>query len=91
MLKTFVRRKHPELPPEAANASSLTGRETQVMRRICQGMRTKEIAYELQISNATVAHNLTSIYRKLGLADRTELLLYAHRNQTSPFTTVNDD
>jgi two-component system nitrate/nitrite response regulator NarL len=88
MLKTFVRRKQPELPPESAKLSSLTERETQIIRRICQGMRSKEIAYELQISNATVAHNLTSIYRKLGVADRTELLLYAHRNQPSAFKTV---
>jgi DNA-binding NarL/FixJ family response regulator len=43
-------------------------------------MRNKEIASQLYISDATVAHHLTSIYRKLGLTDRTELLLYAHQN-----------
>jgi DNA-binding NarL/FixJ family response regulator len=43
-------------------------------------MRNKEIASKLYISDATVAHHLTSIYRKLGLADRTELLLYAQQN-----------
>jgi DNA-binding NarL/FixJ family response regulator len=46
-------------------------------------MRNKEIARKLYISDATVAHHLTSIYRKLGLADRTELLLYAHQNGIS--------
>jgi DNA-binding NarL/FixJ family response regulator len=53
-------------------------------------MRNKEIAYELHISNATVAHHLTSIYRKLGVADRTELLLYAHRNQIPALRAVQD-
>jgi DNA-binding NarL/FixJ family response regulator len=83
MLSTFVQRKPTELPPEKARISTLTGRENQIISRICQGMRNKEIASKLYISDATVAHHLTSIYRKLGLADRTELLLYAHHNGIS--------
>lgn len=81
MLSTFVRPKHVSLPTEAARISALTERETQIISRVSEGLRNKEIAYELHISNATVAHSLTAIYRKLGLADRTELLLYAHRNR----------
>jgi DNA-binding NarL/FixJ family response regulator len=80
MLSTFVQRKPKETPPESAKISSLTGRENQIISRICEGMRNKEIARKLYISDATVAHHLTSIYRKLGLADRTELLLYAQQN-----------
>jgi two-component system nitrate/nitrite response regulator NarL len=80
MLSTFVRRKQTELPPEIARISSLTERENQIIGRICEGLRNKEIASKLYISDATVAHHLTSIYRKLGLADRIELLLYAHHN-----------
>jgi two-component system, NarL family, nitrate/nitrite response regulator NarL len=83
MLRSFVQRKPVELPPERAKISSLTGRENQIISRICEGMRNKEIASTLYISDATVAHHLTSIYRKLGLADRTELLLYAHHNGIS--------
>jgi DNA-binding NarL/FixJ family response regulator len=83
VLSTFVQRKPVELPSEKAGISSLTGRETQIISRICEGMRNKEIAGKLYISDATVAHHLTSIYRKLGLADRTELLLYAHHNGIS--------
>jgi two-component system, NarL family, nitrate/nitrite response regulator NarL len=83
MLSTFVNRKPAEPPPEMAKISSLTGRENQIISRICQGMRNKEIASKLYISDATVAHHLTSIYRKLGLADRTELLLYAQQNGIS--------
>jgi DNA-binding NarL/FixJ family response regulator len=83
MLSTFVLRKSKETLPEAAKISSLTGRENQIINQICEGMRNKEIARKLYISDATVAHHLTSIYRKLGLADRTELLLYAHQNGLS--------
>jgi two-component system nitrate/nitrite response regulator NarL len=84
VLSTLVQRRAPtELPAAKAGISSLTGRENQIISRICQGMRNKEIASKLYISDATVAHHLTSIYRKLGLADRTELLLYAHNNGIS--------
>jgi DNA-binding NarL/FixJ family response regulator len=83
MLSTFVKPKPNETPPEIAKISSLTGRENQIISRICEGMRNKEIASKLYISDATVAHHLTSIYRKLGLADRTELLLYAQQNGIS--------
>jgi DNA-binding NarL/FixJ family response regulator len=83
VLSTLVQRKPAELPAEKAGISSLTGRENQIISSICQGLRNKEIASKLYISDATVAHHLTSIYRKLGLADRTELLLYAHHNGIS--------
>jgi DNA-binding NarL/FixJ family response regulator len=83
VLSTIVQRKPTELPPAKAGISSLTGRENQIISRICEGLRNKEIASKLYISDATVAHHLTSIYRKLGLADRTELLLYAHHNGIS--------
>jgi DNA-binding NarL/FixJ family response regulator len=83
VLSTLVQRKPTELPVAKAGISSLTGRENQIIRRICEGMRNKEIASKLYISDATVAHHLTSIYRKLGLADRTELLLFAHHNGIS--------
>jgi DNA-binding NarL/FixJ family response regulator len=83
MLSTFVKRKPSETQPEMAKISSLTGRESQIISRICEGMRNKEIASKLYISDATVARHLTSIYRKLGLTDRTELLLYAQQNGIS--------
>jgi DNA-binding NarL/FixJ family response regulator len=83
VLSTLVHRKPTELPVAKAGISSLTGRENQIISGICEGMRNKEIASKLYISDATVAHHLTPIYRKLGLADRTELLLFAHHNGIS--------
>jgi DNA-binding NarL/FixJ family response regulator len=83
VLSTLVQRKPAQPPPAKAGIAALTGRENQIISRICEGMRNKEIAGKLYISDATVAHHLTSIYRKLGLADRTELLLYAHHNGIS--------
>jgi DNA-binding NarL/FixJ family response regulator len=80
ILCTLMRREQAEFPPEAAGTPSLTGREIKIICRLCEGMDNKEIAHALYISNATVAHSLTSIYRKFGVANRTELLLYTQRN-----------
>jgi len=66
--------------PERTKISSLTGRELQVVSLVCVGLKNKQIASQLFISQATVRHHLTSIFNKLDLSDRLELILYAFRN-----------
>jgi DNA-binding NarL/FixJ family response regulator len=58
---------------------SLSEREKQVVMLIGQGYKNKKIAEQLCISETTVRHHLTSIYNKVGVSDRLELLVYAHR------------
>lgn len=57
----------------------LTSREREVIRLIGLGMKNKDIANRLSISDITVRHHLTSIYCKLEVADRQKLLILAHR------------
>jgi two-component system nitrate/nitrite response regulator NarL len=64
---------------EADNISELSEREKQIVRLIGQGYKNKKISSQLCISETTVRHHLTSIYSKLGVSDRLELLVYAHR------------
>jgi DNA-binding NarL/FixJ family response regulator len=90
MAGIMVRRKPAHVPAQIAKHSSLTSRETQIVCVLYEGMRIKEAANELHISTATVTNHLTSIYRKLGLSNRTELLLYAHRNQLSASNAVRN-
>jgi DNA-binding NarL/FixJ family response regulator len=59
--------------------SELSDREKQVIRLIGQGYKNKKISEQLCISETTVRHHLTSIYGKLGVSDRLELLIFAHR------------
>lgn len=66
--------------PETDNLNHLSEREKEVVRLIGQGLKNKKISQELCISETTVRHHLTSIYSKLGVSDRLELLVYAHRN-----------
>ena len=66
--------------PEAAKIALLTPREREVIPLIGEGLKNQQIAKRLFISEATVRHHLTSIFAKLGVADRLELLAYAYRN-----------
>jgi DNA-binding NarL/FixJ family response regulator len=66
--------------PDERKISSLTDREREVIRRVGEGLKTKQIAERLFISEITVHHHLTSVYSKLEVADRLELLIYAYRN-----------
>jgi two-component system, NarL family, nitrate/nitrite response regulator NarL len=65
--------------PEADSITRLSDREKEVVKLIGKGLKNKRISTELCISETTVRHHLTSIYSKLGVSDRLELLVYAHR------------
>lgn len=56
---------------------SLTPREMEVIAMIGKGFKSKVIAEHLSISQATVRHHLSSIYGKLGVDDRLNLMIYA--------------
>ena len=66
--------------PEKDKIAALTNREREVIALVGEGIKSKEIAGRLFISETTVRHHLTSIFDKLGVADRVELLIYAYRH-----------
>ena len=51
----------------------LSETERQIVELVVAGRRNREVAAELSLSPNTVAWNLSKIYRKLGVASRTEL------------------
>ena len=57
--------------------ASLTGREVEVVRLAATGVRNKEVARRLHISECTVKAHLSNVYEKLGLGSRLQLSLYA--------------
>lgn len=65
--------------PEEAKIASLTDREREVLTLVSEGLKNKEIADRLFISEWTVRHHITSIFSKLVVSDRVELILYAYR------------
>jgi DNA-binding CsgD family transcriptional regulator len=58
-------------------ALGLSPREREVVQLVAAGLRNKEIARRLQISEKTVKFHLGRIFDKLGVDSRTELLLRA--------------
>jgi DNA-binding NarL/FixJ family response regulator len=63
---------------------SLSAREREVLALIGEALSNKRIAERLCITETTVRHHLTSIFSKLGVSDRLELLVYAHRHKLVP-------
>ena len=72
--------------PAASNGVSepkyqkLTPRELDVVRMIGEGLKNKEIADRLDITDATVRHHLSSIYGKVGVDDRLNLIIRAYEH-----------
>ena len=65
---------------EAEKFTSLTTREREIARLIGNGLKNRDVADRLRISEITVRHHLTSIFSKLNVPDRQKLLIWAHQN-----------
>ncbi|GEL77790.1 response regulator [Tenuibacillus multivorans] len=59
----------------------LTPRETDILKRIGEGKSNKEIADELALSVGTVKNHISVLLDKLNLRDRTQLAIFAIKNQ----------
>lgn len=57
--------------------TTLTTRETEVLRLIAAGATNREIATRLYLSEGTVKNHISRILSRLGLRDRTQAALYA--------------
>jgi DNA-binding NarL/FixJ family response regulator len=70
----------PTADDQAQEATTLTPSELAVLRAAAQGLPNKQIAAQLSVTQQTVKFHLTKIYRKLGVANRTEAAQYAYRH-----------
>ncbi len=61
-------------------ANQLTEREKEIARLVGEGRSNREIAAELYLSQGTVRNQLSSILAKLELRDRTQLAIFAIKN-----------
>lgn len=65
---------------EATKIASLTPREREVVALVSEGLKNKLIGERLYISETTVTHHLSSVFSKLEVSDRLELIIYAFRH-----------
>ena len=73
-------RRAQQLDPEVAKIATLTPRERAIIALIGEGLKNRQIAKRLCLSEITVRHHLTAIFDKLDVIDRLELAVYAYRH-----------
>jgi DNA-binding NarL/FixJ family response regulator len=66
---------------ERKTASHLTAREMEIIGMIVDGKSNREIATQIHLSEGTVKNVVTAILDKLKLKDRTQLAVYAVKQQ----------
>jgi two-component system, NarL family, nitrate/nitrite response regulator NarL len=66
---------------KAEPVSVLTPREQEIATLVAGGLRNKDIARDLGISEGTVKMHLHNLYQKLGIESRTELVLHESRRR----------
>ncbi|MGZ4277289.1 MAG: response regulator [Solirubrobacteraceae bacterium] len=59
--------------------AALSQREREVLALLLEGLPNKLIARRLEISEKTVKAHLTSVFREIGVTDRTQAALWAER------------
>ena len=59
----------------AERIQSLTPQQFRVLMMVAEGLLNKQIAYELEVSEATIKAHVTAIFRKLGVQNRTQAVL----------------
>jgi len=74
----------PVSPPSASSVGAkyfgeLTPRELEVLGHIAQGLRNREIASQLVISERTVGNYISNIFSKLQVADRAQAIVRARQ------------
>ena len=80
-----IQKKITEAPkpssPEGNDAvSELSPREREIMVLIAEGLDNKNIAAKLFLAEGTVRNNISRMLDKLGLKDRTQIAVYAVKN-----------
>jgi DNA-binding NarL/FixJ family response regulator len=73
--------------PDAERIQTLTPREREVIALLSEGLRNRQIGERLFISEITVRHHLSSVFGKLGVTSRFELIMFAHKRGLAKATT----
>jgi DNA-binding NarL/FixJ family response regulator len=58
----------------------LSSREQQFLELLVKGHNNRQIAQELDLAESTVKNNLSALFQKIGVRDRTQAVLYAISN-----------
>lgn len=65
---------------EKAKKYNLTDREITIVKEIAKGLTNKEIGEKLYLSEGTIKNNISTVLSKLNLRDRTQIAIFAFKN-----------
>lgn len=65
---------------EIKNNNDLNDKEISIIREVANGLSNKEIGEKLFLSEGTIKNNISNILNKLSLRDRTQLTIFAFKN-----------
>lgn len=70
---------------EKDNLNFLTNRELNILFEISRGLKNKEIAEKLFLSEKTIKNYITSIFKKIEVEDRVQAAIFAIRNNIEEY------
>ncbi|KMK65182.1 response regulator transcription factor [Puniceibacterium sp. IMCC21224] len=70
--------------------ADLTPQQTRIMKLICAGKPNKQIAYELNLAEATVKAHITALLRRLGVQNRTQAAVLVESGNLDPAGNIGD-
>jgi DNA-binding NarL/FixJ family response regulator len=76
----------PEEAEVARRVRDLTPQQFRVLAMLSEGLLNKQIAYALNVSEATIKTHMTAVLRKLGAHNRTQAVLLAGQLAADPET-----
>ena len=70
-------------------SAGLTKSEIPVVELVIQGLRSKEVAALLFVTEKTVKFHLTNIYKRLGINNRSQLILWCVPHLSFKLATID--
>jgi DNA-binding NarL/FixJ family response regulator len=64
-------------PDDSQRDGALSQRDLTLLRLLAAGLSNRQIATELQLAESTVKNNLSALFQKIEVRDRTQAVLYA--------------
>ena len=76
-------------PEDANRDGALTQRDVTLLRLLAAGYNNRQIAKELDLAESTVKNNLSALFQKIDVRDRTQAVLYAFAEGLVPRPVAN--
>ena len=75
---------HSDATDFSEKLASLTPQQFRVLGMLAEGLLNKQIAYDLDVSEATIKAHITAVFRKLGVRNRTQAVIAIQQMEIDP-------